>query len=595
MAGAAFSDLRQIEALVVDDDDVDRERLTRLLHQYHDGISIREAGSIAEATHVLRERPGHLSFVFLDFNLRDGDGRDLLPEIRELAGADCVVVAVTGNATAQAAAQAIKLGIHEYVNKSELSREELTRALEEGARQVEHARDRRRIEADLLHKSLHDALTDLPNRHVFFDRLNQLCSAYRREPHPFAVMMVDLNRFKYINDHFGHAAGDTVLTEVARRMQATLREVDTVARLGGDEFAVLLPGVATSESAQSMGMKLVEQFAMPVVIGREVVQVGASIGVVVCPVHGTDAALLLRRADEAMYRGKHETESCVMLYDTCGQRSASFFLDRLAIAGEYEHALMRGNIEWFWQPQVDLRNGAVIGIEGLVRWRHEVYGMVPTDAFIAALETSDQILPFTLATVDAALACCGRHAARLHGVRVSFNVSARLLEHPGFVDELIARVEASGVDPAGLTLELTETALICNPVQAQQVVDRLADYGVSLSIDDFGAGFTSFGYLRDFKVREIKIDKSYILDLPDSQFNQSLVRCLAVFCRDQQISLVAEGIETPAVWELAGRLGCPHGQGYGIARPMPCSELGGWLDSWRAGRHDENFERRHVG
>lgn len=583
------------EALVVDDDDVDRERLARLLRQCHQGITVREAGSVEEATHVLRERPGRLSFVFLDFNLHDGDGRDLLPQIRESAGADCIVVAVTGNSTAQEAAQAIKQGIHEYVNKTELNRDALTHALEEGARQVEHARERRRVEQDLLHKSLHDALTDLPNRHVFFDRLNQLCSANRREPCPFAVMMVDLNRFKHINDHYGHAAGDAVLTEVARRMHTTLREVDTVARLGGDEFAILLPGVATSENAQLMGMKLVEQLEQPVFIGNEMVQVGASIGVVVCPVHGTDAALLLRRADEAMYRGKQGSRPGVVLYDSCSPHSTSFFLDRLAIASEYEHALQRGNIEWYWQPQVDLRSGTIVGIEGLVRWRHEVYGMVPTDAFIAALETSDQILPFTLDTVDAALTCCGRHAERLQGVRVSFNVSARLLEHPGFVDELIARVEASGVDPAGLTLELTETALICNPVQAQQVVDRLSEYGVSLSIDDFGAGFTSFGYLRDFKVSEIKIDKSYILDLPDSQFNQSLVRCLAVFCRDQQIALVAEGIETPTVWELAGRLGCPHGQGYGIARPMPCSELGGWLDSWRAMRHDENFERRHIG
>ena len=578
MDALSHSDTGEIYALLVDDDDVDRERLARMLRRYKRPIHIAEASSKSSALSELRERKVRFSFIFLDFKLDDGDGRDLLPDIWESVGADCVVVAVTGGGSEKTAADAIKLGIREYLSKVDLSTDKVSSAIDEGLKWIQVQSRLREAEQDLLHKSLHDALTDLPNRHVFFDRLEQFCMIHRRKADPFAVLMLDLDRFKEVNDLLGHAAGDRLLVEVAKRLQDSVREADTVARLGGDEFAIILHGVHSLEVAQSMGEKVVKMLELPFAQGSEMLSIGASVGIALCPQHGQDPNTLLSRADNAMYRAKKGIEKAV-IYDALEPQSSNF-MDRMVLLGDLELALERGEVHWHWQPKIDLRDGRILGFEVLARWQHRKYGNVPPEQFVAAVEQSPLLPRFTLETLNRVLSQLARLSGGRHKAKVAVNISARILEHADFVEQLMALVARHDICPEQLVLELTETALIANPVQAKRVIDALATHGIELSIDDFGAGFTSFGYLREFAVKEIKIDKSYILKLGQNHFDLSLVTSLVVFCRSLNIRLVAEGVETEDCWSRLLELGCHCGQGFGISRPMPFEELPGWVDTW---------------
>lgn len=566
-------------ALVVDDDDVDRERLARLLSKYSRPIEVAESASKSEALQALQGRSKHFSFIFLDFKLEDGDGRELLPDIWEMVGADCVVIAVTGNGTERSAAEAIKLGIHEYLSKRELSVDRVVNAIDDGLRWLEDNKRTRELESALLHRSLHDPLTDLYNRHVFFERLEHQCALYRREGTACAVLVIDLDQFKQINDRLGHEMGDALLIQAAHRMRDTIREIDTIARLGGDEFACIMPSVRTLRQAAALGGKISTCLDVPFAVGGEMIRVGASVGIAVCPQHGCDPHTLINRADNAMYRAKRSIEG-VVLYDELEPSSTSP-LDRPVLLGEAEEALQRQEFQWYWQPKVDLLTRSVAGFEALARWNHPKFGEIAPDLFIKAIEGTKLIWPFTLATIDRVLAQLQALGPQYGHLSTSINISAKLLQYDKFVPELLARVAASGMAPARLCLELTETTLISNHTQARAVLNALDENGICISIDDFGAGFTSFSYLRDFAVREIKIDKTYVQSICERSFDQALVRCIATFCESQELQLVAEGVETDSAWHKLAELGCRYGQGYGIARPMPFHQVSDWLSNWR--------------
>ncbi|MBT0571765.1 EAL domain-containing protein [Curvibacter sp. CHRR-16] len=564
-----------IAALLIDDDDVDRERLVRMLRRIHDNIHISEAASKQDAIAMLHDGDLQFTFIFLDFKLNDGDGRDLLPEIWQTVGNECCVVAVTGSGTEQSAANAIKLGIHDYLSKGDLSAEKLAAAISEGMRLIAQNKLLRETEKKLLHRSLHDPLTDLPNRHLFFDRLDQQCAAFRRDTAPFAVMMLDLDRFKQINDAHGHAQGDHVLVESAHRLKNALREVDTIARLGGDEFAVLLPGMHSAQDVQALGEKLLAALAKPVTIGQELLSLGCSIGIALCPLHGCESTALIKHADDAMYQAKRGiSKVCLYANDAAVPNN---FPDKRAMVSAIQQALQNSHIQWHWQPKMDLDTQQLLGFELLARWPRAQHANISTANFIEAIEDTSLIFEFTRATVQAALQHAHRLRHLLGNAQIALNVSARVLEQHAFVEELIGAIKASDIPPHNFVFELTETALISNPIQAQKVVELLSANGIPLSIDDFGAGFTSFSYLRDFHVSEIKVDKSYILDICGSDFNQSLVRSLVVFCDALGIRLVAEGVENEQCRHLLLQCGCHFGQGYGLARPMPPEKVNEWI------------------
>lgn len=576
---------QDIHALIVDDDDVDREKLLRLLRRSPRNITVEQASSQAEALGLIREPQAHYDIVFLDFGLKDGDGRDLLPEIRAEIDPDVPIIAVTGHVDEQIAADSIKSGMTEFLSKRSLSPERVAASVEEGMAWRKYRQDMRRAEEELTHRSLHDPLTDLPNRTLFADRLSQACARARRSGDPFAVVMIDLDRFKDINDSLGHAAGDAVLVTIGRRMREHLREVDTTARLGGDEFAVLLQNVDSDESALAVAVKLTELIEQPIVHDGRLLYVGASMGVALCPQLGYSPDGLMEAADEAMYEAKRGTDKAVIAR---GEQRRPTRTDERTLLHDIEDAMGARAFNWHWQPKVDMASGQVLGFEALVRWTHPDNGPVPADALIETVEQSHLLEDFTYLTLDTVLEQYSRLERGLDGAGISINVSARMLERPGFVGHVVESIRRHGVDPAHVVLELTETALIAHPSQAKRVIEQLHDNGVSLSIDDFGAGFTSFGYLREFAVREIKIDRSYISRFTESRFDQSLVTSLVVLCDCLGIPLVAEGVEDPETQAMLVAMGCTCGQGYGICRPMPYEDVSGWVAGWNA----EQGERR---
>lgn len=571
---------QNIHALIVDDDDVDRERLMRMLRRGPRAITVEQAGSQAEALGLIRQPTAHFDIVFLDFGLTDGDGRDLLPAIRNEIDPDCPIIAVTGNADEQIAADSIKSGMTEYLTKRSLSPERVAASVEEGMAWRQYRQDLRRQEEDLTHRSLHDPLTDLPNRTLFADRLEQSCARARRSGDPFAVVMIDLDRFKEINDSFGHAAGDAVLVTIGRRLREHLREVDTIARLGGDEFAILLQNVDGEESALAVATKLTEMIEQPIVHGGRMLHVGGSIGMALCPLLGFSPESLLAAADEAMYEAKRGIDKVVLARgnDHAPPRTH----DHGGMLRDIERAIADRAFAWHWQPKVDMRNGEVLGFEALVRWTHPEDGPIAADVLIDTIEQSHLLEAFTYLSLDVVLEQYAALQHLLGTAAICINVSARMLERPGFVGHVVETTARHGVDPARVMLELTETALIANPAQAKRVIEQLQDHKISLAIDDFGAGFTSFGYLREFAVSEIKIDRSFISRFTESRFDQSLVHSLVVLCESLGIPLVAEGVENPETQAMLVAMGCTCGQGYGICRPMPYENVRAWLDMWTA-------------
>ncbi len=454
--------------------------------------------------------------------------------------------------------------------------------------------ERARAEATLRHQALHDALTDLPNRTLLQDRLTLALAldATRRgeadgadeaggalRAAPVALLLLDLDRFKEVNDTLGHQYGDELLRQVGARLRQTLRASDTVARLGGDEFAALLPG-ADEASAVSATRAVLAALAAPIMVEGQTLDVGASVGIALSPAHGHDATTLLRRADVAMYAAKR-TRAGHAIYDEVADRHSA---DRLALAGALRQALATDGLLLYYQPQVSLATGAVCGVEALLRWPHPAHGFIPPDYFIPLAEHTGLIDPLTEWVLRAAL----RHARGWShggpGLGVAVNLSAHLLHDQELPATIAGLLREHGVAPGTLTLEVTESAVMADPERAVDVLARLRRLGVRLSIDDFGTGYSSLGYLKRLPVDEIKLDKSFVLGLGTNAApaDVAIVRSVVQMAQALRREVVAEGVENPEAWDLLRDLGCDVAQGYYMSRPLPAADLERWLrdSSW---------------
>jgi diguanylate cyclase (GGDEF)-like protein len=436
----------------------------------------------------------------------------------------------------------------------------------ENHRLVDWLRDQAAINE---HQALHDALTGLPNRTYFGQRLAGALTGGQ----PVAVLLLDLDRFKDVNDALGHHHGDELLQEVAARLQVALRVGDLVARLGGDEFAVLLPGVDTPAAAAARARSLVSVLERPVAIADVSVTVGASVGVVVAPRDGTDAATLLQRADVALYEAKAD-QSGVELYDPARDDHTS---GRLTMLGDLRTALETGALEVHFQPQVDLVTGAVVGAEALVRWRHPTRGWIPPEEFVGLAEHAGLIRPLTQFVLERAL--CHVAAWRASGLdlRVSVNLSFRTLLQAALADDIAALLEAIGVPAEALCVELTETSIMADRRRTIATLERLRELGVAIAIDDFGTGFSSLTHLKGLPIDEIKVDKSFVIPMLDDPGDEAIVRSVIDMARNLRIRVVAEGVETEPVATALEQAGCHLGQGYLYSRPQPAVAFGTWL------------------
>ncbi|MRW91971.1 EAL domain-containing protein [Duganella sp. FT80W] len=426
-----------------------------------------------------------------------------------------------------------------------------------------------------------DTLTNLPNRAQFVLLLNDALLEAQRRGEGLYVLMMDLDRFKHVNDVMGHTFGDALLRQVAGRLQLLLanrrQSSAQVARLGGDEFAVLLPA-AGLDAAQLMAADILQALETPLSLEDQMVDIGAGLGIAGYPDHSDDGETLLSMAEVAMYAAKQRTEGPVV-YDAAMDKSSA---KSLSLLTELRHAAERDEFRLYVQPKISLETGKVVGMESLVRWVHPERGNVFPDEFIPFAEQTGFIRILTRWVLEKSAELCRELTSRGHHLKVSVNLSTRdLLDQdlPAKFADLLTRYKLTS---GSFCLEITESAIMDDPVRAQHTLERLSAMGLDLSIDDFGTGYSSLAYLKRLPVNELKIDKSFVLNMENDVGDTKIVRSTIDLGHNMGLRVVAEGIESEAVWRLLADLGCDQGQGYFMSRPIPADQLFGWLEKWRA-------------
>ena len=426
-------------------------------------------------------------------------------------------------------------------------------------------------EAEYL--ALHDRLTGLPNRALFVDRGRQALLAATRRGERVGVLVVDLDRFKEINDTLGHRYGDALLRQVEPRLRRALRAGDTVARLGADEFGVLLSDVGGNDGAVDVVTRLRQAIEEPFLVDDVPVAVEATVGVALFPDHAENIDDLLQKADVALHSAK-AGKAGWQLYEP---RADEYTRPRLTLLPELRTALEDRRLVLHYQPQVDAATGAVSYVEALVRWRHPIRGLLAPNDFLPVAEQTGLIHPLTHYVLDEALAQCKRWRRAGFDLGVAVNLSARSLGSNELVALVRELLEEREVPASALTLELTESAIVSDPFRAVAVLSQLRRMGVRLSIDDFGTGYSSLAYLKRLPVTEIKIDRSFVSNIAADQDDAAIVLSTIQLAESLRLDVVAEGVETAATFDTLAEFGCRRVQGYFLARPLPVAELEQWL------------------
>ena len=448
--------------------------------------------------------------------------------------------------------------------------------LETVANQAAVALQNGRLIERLRHEALHDALTGLPNRAYVRHELAAALAAPVTAGHRVAVLILDLNGFKEVNDTLGHQQGDELLVEVSARLRDAAGSDAVVARLGGDEFAVVLTAMASDDAAVARARLLLASFAHPVELDGVPVEIAAAIGVSGVAEPGDDVSELLRRADLAMYAAKASSDG-IRLYHP-GMDSSS--PQRLALVGELRTALEQDQLQVHVQPKVGLRTGEVAGVEALVRWTHPSLGALPPDEFIPVAERTGLIGPLTRAVLRQSLAGCAQWRRAGHDIGVAVNLSARSLTDPSLIGDVADELRRHGVPPGLLTLEITESSVMTDPVRTGRVLLQLRQIGVRLAVDDFGTGYSSLSYLRRLPIDEVKIDKGFVTHLLREPDDAAIVRSIIDLAGHLALEVVAEGVEDAATQQWLTEHRCSYGQGWQIARPMPVEDLLPWLAAY---------------
>ena len=423
-----------------------------------------------------------------------------------------------------------------------------------------------------------DPLTNLPNRAQFLLHLNESLAEAKKRGGSVYVLMMDLDRFKHVNDVMGHSFGDALLKSVAGRLLQQLanrRHAVQVARLGGDEFAVLLPD-SDLDQAVVVASQILMALESPLSLDEQMVDIGAGIGIAGFPEHGMDGEELLGKAEVAMYAAKQRTEGAVV-YDASFDKGSE---QSLSLLTELRKAVENNELRLFVQPKVTLSTGKVVGAEALVRWQHPERGNVFPDQFIPFAEQTGFIRVLTQWVLERSAELC--HALAQQGIhlKISVNLSTRDLLDQDLPIKFGAIFLRHQVSPGAFCLEITESAIMDDPVRAQQTLERLHAMGCDLSIDDFGTGYSSLAYLKRLPVDELKIDKSFVLNMENDLGDTKIVRSTIDLGHNMGLRVVAEGVESEAAWNILARLGCDQGQGYFMSRPMPADQLAGWVGAW---------------
>jgi diguanylate cyclase (GGDEF)-like protein len=449
---------------------------------------------------------------------------------------------------------------------------ELGRSFDQMAAELQTSMQKRvEVEAALQHQALHDVLTQLPNRAWLQARLEQALAAAARDARPWALLLLDLDRFKEVNDTLGHHVGDRLLQEIARRLEGELRTCDAVARLGGDEFAILL-GDTDEVTAPRVVTRVIEVLEAPMELEGQDVTVGATIGIALYPTHGRDVPTLMRRADIAMYVAKRSGGGFAISTGEQEQPAT----ERLARIGALRQAISSEQLILYYQPIVDCHSQALVGVEALVRWQHPQHGLIQPDHFIPLAEETGLIKPLTRWVIGTALRQCRAWLDAGLDLRISVNLSGHDVQDPTLPELIAQQLSEASVSAGSLTVELTETALMADPERALNTLMRLSAMGVEIAIDDFGTGYSSLSYLTRLPAHHLKIDRTFVRDLGDETRQAAVIRSTIELGHTLGLRVVAEGVEDEATRAFLSELGCDRAQGFQFGRPIPAPDVLRW-------------------
>lgn len=430
-------------------------------------------------------------------------------------------------------------------------------------------------QSDLEHQALHDALTALPNRALLQERMAHHIQVARREHRKISLLMIDLDRFKEINDTLGHHVGDKVLIEVGFRITTQLREIDTVARLGGDEFAVILPDT-DDEQAISVARKLLSMMKDEFKVDELHLHLGMSIGISSFPDHGIDVATLIQHADVAMYVAKNNKAG----YSVYDAGKDEYSISRLELINDLKKAIHTNSLEIQFQPIINMFNDSVKGVETLLRWHHKSFGMIPPDQIIDLAEQTALINPLTYWVFENSLKQISTLHEKGFDIEVAVNISVYNLKDQEFISKIEDIINRHSIEPSFIVLEITESAMMSNPLHAAEILTELDEMGVRLAVDDFGTGFSSLAYLKQLPVDELKIDKSFVIGMQNNTSDEVIVHSTIELAHNLGLEVVAEGVEDKVVYNKLKSYLCDTAQGYYMGKPMPLEKLESWLENF---------------
>ncbi len=570
---------KPIRILLVDDDEVD----TRIIER-----NLRRSGLVLELDKIVDPElgknlasSGTYECMLLDYRYPTGNAFELFADLLQTPCSQRPpVVLMTNMGNEGVAAQSIQFGAQEYLSKAEISPWTLRRMIESACEKSQLQRQIERREQELVRMSFFDSLTGLPNRQLFHDRLGQALREAERSQHEFAVLIMDLDLFKAVNDSFGHDVGDALLIEVGRRLTETMRDSDTVARIGGDEFGAILPVLNNVGGSFVVVESIFSAFTDPLPVLDKLLNVGISIGIAVYPHSGDNASDLVKHADSAMYEAKKNSSGIAYF----NPESSREFERNAMIGHDLKQAIEQHELEVHFQPQVRLADRALVGAEALVRWQHPSLGDIGPDKFIPMAERSRVIGRLTLNVLDLTLQQCREWHRQGLAITASVNLSARVLHDEEIVDEIRAMVDDYAVPTSMLCFEVTETGIMQSPETAEMILRALSDFSIRISIDDFGTGYSSLKYLQQFPIDEIKIDRDFVIALERGSADEKIVRSVIALGKSLDMSVVGEGVEHDCAWQILAESGCDIAQGYHIGKPQSPSDFEAWRQDWEAAR-----------
>ena len=527
-----------------------------------------------KAAHEVLAANDDIALILLDVVMEsEHAGLELVQFIRTQQRNSMVRIVLRTGQPGQAPALDViqEYDIDDYRTKTELTFERLYIVVTSALRTYDLLQSMDKSKQELAHLANHDSLTGLPNRSLLNDRISQALTQTRRTGRQVAILFIDIDGFKYINDSFGHTVGDGLLKALAARMVEVIREGDTVARLGGDEFVIVLNGISSEEDASQISQKLLKALPLPLLIGDRSILITASIGISIFPRDGSDPENLLKNADVALYAAKQRGKNCAQAYNRVMSAVAD---ERVIIENALRQALDLGQFELYYQPRVEISTGVISGVEALIRWTHPSLGIVPPLHFIGLAEEIGLIVPigeWVLST-----ACNQLHEWRQsghHHLTIAVNMSVRQFYKQDIVAQIQETLQTTEIPATALELEVTESVLIGNPESVVSTLHALKALGVSLSMDDFGTGYSSLSYLNRFPIDAIKIDQSFTSKLTQNMESASIVRAIITLARSLNMRTIGEGVETAEQAAFMRDNGCDAIQGHYFCRALSATDL----------------------